>query len=81
MAGGFVVAPARLGGRPVTMVIDTGAEGMLVTAEAADALGMRRDPARRVRVLGTGGQVMAGVAAMTIPGGAFRRALGWLRGG
>jgi drug/metabolite transporter (DMT)-like permease len=25
--------------------------------------------------------VMAGVAAMTIPGGAFRRALGWLRGG
>ena len=66
MAGGFVVAPARLGGRPVSMVIDTGAEGMLVTAEAADALGMRRDPARRVRVLGTGGQVMAGVAALPL---------------
>lgn len=64
LAEGFAVAPARLGGRAVSMVLDTGAEGMLVTPDAADALGLRRDPARRVRVLGTGGQAVAEVAAL-----------------
>ncbi len=64
LAEGFAVAPARLGGRAVSMVLDTGAEGMLVTPDVADALGLRRDPARRVRVLGTGGPVVAEVAAL-----------------
>ena len=60
------MVPAQLGGRAVSMVLDTGAEGMLVTPGAAAALGLRRDPSRRVRALGTGGTVVAEVAALPL---------------
>ncbi len=50
--------PASLGGRAVTMVLDTAAQEHLITPEAAAMLALPRDPAQRSQLFGTGGQVI-----------------------
>lgn len=47
--------PAAIDGQPVALLIDTGADTALVTPEAVVALRLRRDPLRRSRLSGTGG--------------------------
>lgn len=61
---GFAVVRATLAGRAVSLLLDTGAEDMLVTAAAADALGLARDTGRRSRVLGIGGHLVADHAVL-----------------
>ncbi len=56
---GFPFVPATIGGVPVTLLLDTGAQGMLVTPEAARALALPVDPGVTTRVLGTGGAHLA----------------------
>ncbi len=52
---GFPIVPAEIGGMPVSMLLDTGAQGHLVLPEAAGSLGLRGVPGLTVRVFGTGG--------------------------
>lgn len=52
---GFPLVPATVGATPVTLLLDTGAQGMLVTPEAAAALGLPPDPGVTTRMFGTGG--------------------------
>jgi predicted aspartyl protease len=56
LADGFVEVPAMVDGRPARFLLDTGAQDMLVTPEAAARLGLAPDPARMTRLLGTGGE-------------------------
>ena len=53
--GGFVTVAARINDKPVTMVVDTGAELLQVTPAAVAALGLSRDAHNRTTLLGTGG--------------------------
>lgn len=55
---GFALVPASLGGRAVTMVLDTAAQEHLLTPEAAADFALAPDPTRRSQLFGTGGQVI-----------------------
>lgn len=52
---GFAFVPASIGGTPVTLLLDTGAQGMLLTPEVVEALRLPVDPRAGTRLLGTGG--------------------------
>jgi len=52
---GFPFVTASIGGTPVSMLLDTGAQGMLLTPGAVAALRLPIDPERGTRLLGTGG--------------------------
>ena len=52
---GYPLVPATIGGTPVTFLLDTGAQGMLITPEAAALLGLPPDPGVTTRMFGTGG--------------------------
>ena len=52
---GFLAFPATIGGVPVSLLLDTGADAGLVTADAARRLGLPLDPTLRTLVQGTGG--------------------------
>ena len=56
LADGFVEVPATVDGKPARFLLDTGAQDMLVTPEAAARLGLATDPAHVTRLLGTGGE-------------------------
>ena len=55
MRDGFPFVPGTVGGRPVTLLLDTGSEGMAVTPDAVRALALPMLPGVTTRVLGTGG--------------------------
>lgn len=59
LADGFPLVRATVGGRAVSFVLDTGAQDLLLTPEAAARLALPRDPAQRTLILGTGGAVVA----------------------
>ena len=46
---------AQVGGQAVTLLLDTGAQGMLLLPEAAARLGLQAMPGQTTRLLGTGG--------------------------
>jgi len=52
---GFALVRAEVGGRAVTLLLDTGAQGMLLLPETAARLGLRAVPGQTTRLLGTGG--------------------------
>ena len=52
---GFLTIQASIGGVPVSLLLDTGAEAGLVTPDAALRLRLPLDPSRRTLVQGTGG--------------------------
>lgn len=52
-AQGFPLVPVEAAGRVWPFLLDTGAQDMLVTPWAAQAMGLRPDPGRRTRVFGT----------------------------
>lgn len=54
---GFVSAPAVIEDRPVTLLIDTGAETSLVTPVAMAVLHLQTDERRRSIIQGTGGAI------------------------
>lgn len=56
---GFAFIPAMIGGVAVTFLLDTGAQGHLLTPEAAAALDLPPDAGRTTRLLGTGGSLHA----------------------
>lgn len=56
----FVSVPATVAGRPARFLLDTGAEDMLVTPEAAARLGLAPDPSHSTLMMGTGGQMRVG---------------------
>ncbi len=53
--GGFLSIPASSRGRPIRLMLDTGSDAGLITPQAAQALGLARDPGLRIRLQGTGG--------------------------
>ena len=56
---GFPLVTARVGSQAVTLLLDTGAQGMLLLPEAAARLGLRAIPGRTTRLLGTAGARVA----------------------
>lgn len=56
---GFPFVPAAVGGIPVTLLLDTGAQGMLLTPDAVAALRLPVAPGPGTRLLGTGGSHVA----------------------
>ncbi len=74
---GFPLVTAEIGGQPVTMLLDTGAQGMLLLPDAVSRLGLPSVPGRMTRLLGTGGARDAPVALLSgltlagaaVPGG------------
>ena len=52
---GFAFVPASIGSMPVTLLLDTGAQGMLLTPSIVEALRLPVDPYAGTRMLGTGG--------------------------
>lgn len=52
---GFAFVPASIGGTPVTLLLDTGAQGMLLTPDIVRVLRLPVDPQAGTRLLGTGG--------------------------
>ena len=55
LQSGFAFVPASIGGAPVTFLLDTGAQGMLLTPGIVKALRLPADPHAGTRMLGTGG--------------------------
>ena len=55
MQDGFAFVPASIGDVPVTLLLDTGAQGMLLTPDIVQALRLSVDPRVGTRMLGTGG--------------------------
>lgn len=56
---GFPFVPATIGGMPVTLLLDTGAQGMLLTPNAVARLRLPAAPGPGTRLLGTGGSRVA----------------------
>ena len=52
---GFAFVPASIGGVPVMLLLDTGAQGMLLTPDIVEAFRLPVDPRGGTRMLGTGG--------------------------
>ena len=52
---GFAFVPASIGSTPVTLLLDTGAQGMLLTPGIVEALRLPVDVRTGTRLLGTGG--------------------------
>ena len=52
---GFAFVPASIRNVPVMLLLDTGAQGMLLTPDIAEALRLPVDPSAGTRMLGTGG--------------------------
>ncbi len=61
---GSPLVQARVNGAPVMLLVDTGAEGSLLTTSAVARLGIPMEPGRTVRLLGAGGRVAGGVAML-----------------
>ncbi len=59
-----LLVPARIGGVPVMMVLDTGAEHTMLTASAASRFGLPRIAGRSITVVGSAGNVLAPVAIL-----------------
>ena len=59
IAHGQLVVPVRLDGKTADLLVDTGAEGSMVTPETADRLNLRRTPRRTTTIHGTGGTVVS----------------------
>lgn len=77
LQNGFPLVTAEIGGRLVTMLLDTGAQGILLLPDAVSRLGLPAQPGRTTRLLGTGGArdapvvLLSGLtlAGAAIPGG------------
>ena len=54
---GILLVPGALNGQPVQLVVDTGAEGSLVSSEAVARFGLERDTTRRTTINSVGGQI------------------------
>src|SRR3978361_70064 len=52
---GFISMPVLIGGRKESLLVDTGSDPGLMPEAAVAALGLRRDPAHRTLLQGTGG--------------------------
>lgn len=59
IAHGQLVVPVRLDGKTAALLVDTGAEGSMVTPETADRLRLPRTPRRTTTIHGTGGTVVS----------------------
>jgi predicted aspartyl protease len=55
---GFLTVPVTIEDKPVTMLIDTGAERTMVTPGTVSALRLDRDRHRRTQIIGTGGSTI-----------------------
>ncbi len=62
LVDGYPLVPATLAGRPVSLLLDTGAQGMLITPETAAALALPL--AGMTRIYGTGGSTQARVVRL-----------------
>lgn len=56
---GQLIIPVQLDGKPLDFLVDTGSEGSMVTPEAADRLGLARNPQRTTTIHGTGGTLVS----------------------
>ncbi len=61
---GFITVAASINNKPVTMIVDTGAEGLLVTPSAMASLALSADRHRRTTIQGTGGSIATQNAAL-----------------
>jgi predicted aspartyl protease len=55
LRNGFLTVPATIDDKPVTMLVDTGAERTIVTPGTVEALRLDRDRHRNTTIYGTGG--------------------------
>lgn len=62
----FIAVSVGLGGRPATMLIDTGAQGSLIDPDEVARLGLASDPNRRTNIVGVGGASVQ-VAHVVVP--------------
>ncbi len=62
LVDGFPIVDASLAGQPVSLILDTGAQGLLVTPEAVRALGLPLNGMQRI--YGTGGSREVPVVAL-----------------
>ncbi len=60
---GFLTVPATLEDKPVTMLVDTGAERTMLTPSAVQALRLDRDRHRHTTISGTGGALLVSMDA------------------
>ncbi len=56
---GFLTVPATIEDKPVTMLVDTGAERTMVTPATVESLRLDRDRYRRTTLYGTGGAAVS----------------------
>ncbi len=56
---GFLLVPGAIDRTPVALMVDTGAEGSVISPEAAMRFRLDRDGRRHTTLIGTGGQIMA----------------------
>ena len=63
---GHPVVSASVDGRPVPLLLDTGAETTALTHAAAAAIGLQEDPRRRSNVQGIGGSTQMGVTQTVV---------------
>jgi predicted aspartyl protease len=61
---GFLLVPGSINGTPVSLLVDTGAEGAMVTPEAVARLELPRDEGHRTALVGVGGRVISVNALM-----------------
>ncbi len=61
---GQPLVQARIDGQPVTLLVDTGAEGSLLTTAALARLGITAEPGHTVRLLGAGGGIAGGIVRL-----------------
>ncbi|WP_086635887.1 retroviral-like aspartic protease family protein [Acetobacter sp. DsW_059] len=52
---GFLISPVEIDGHTVSMIMDTGSEGSLISPDGADAMGLPLDKGMHTVVQGTGG--------------------------
>ncbi len=64
LADGFVSVAATIDGKPVTLLVDTGAESSLVTPSAMARLALPADPQRTSVIQGIGGTITTRNAAL-----------------
>jgi predicted aspartyl protease len=56
---GQLIVPVHLDGKPLDFLLDTGSEGSMITPEAANRLGLARNPRRTTTIHGTGGSLIS----------------------
>ena len=59
LRNGVVIIPAKIAGKPISLMLDTGSEGGVMTETGAARLNLPSDPRGTTTIIGTGGNIKA----------------------